>query len=104
MRKMKIGLIAMLLVGWTAVANARDKDLEDLPRDAWDLATVWTEPIKGVARETRRLDPVSGAWFGLLKGSLKSIERTVAFILPPQQEDQPGAAVKGEKLPFHYAF
>lgn len=104
MRKVRIGLVVAMLVGWTAVADAREKDLEDLPRDAWDLATVWTEPIKGVARETRRLDPVSGTWFGLLKGSLKSVERTVAFILPSQQEDQPDAAVRGEKLPFHYAF
>lgn len=70
----------------------------------WDLATVWTEPIKAVAQETQRFDPVSGTWFGLLKGSLKSVERTVAFILPPQQEDQPGAAVKGDKLLFNYAF
>ncbi len=104
MRKVRIGLVVTMLVGWAAMADARDKDLEDLPRDAWDLATVWTEPIKEVARETRRLDPVSGTWFGLLKGSLKSVERTVAFILPPQHQDEPGSTVKNGKLLFNYAF
>ena len=99
-----IGLAATMCAGWVAVADAREKDLEDLPRDVWDLATAWTQPIQQVARETQRFDPVSGTWFGLLEGSLKSVEQTVAFILPPQHQDQPGSEVKDGKLLFNYGF
>ena len=69
------------LTGLTAVLEAREKPIEELPKDALDLAFVWTEPIKQAAEESRRFDPISGVWFGLLEGSVKAVERTAGLVL-----------------------
>ncbi|MBI2104464.1 MAG: hypothetical protein HYT90_02620 [Candidatus Omnitrophica bacterium] len=93
MRYVMAGFALVLAVGWPAGAEARDKPVEELTQDMWTLAFAWTEPIKHVVKETRRFDPVSGFWFGLLEGSIKSFERTAAVFFPPPQEapeEQPG--------------
>ena len=71
---------AMSVVGFQG-AFAVDKPIQELPGDMADVMTLWTEPIKSVAEETRRFDPISGLWFGLLKGTVKSFERTAALLL-----------------------
>ena len=92
MRHAAVRLILILLLqaaGLAGRAEARDRPLEELPRDVWDLAFVWTEPIKSVAKEVRRFDPVSGLWFGLLEGSVKSVERTAEWFLPEKPRHPP---------------
>ena len=76
-----VAAVVLGLSGWTAGLEARDRPIEELPKDAWDLAFVWTEPIKQAAQESRRFNPISGVWFGLLEGSVKAVERTAGFVL-----------------------
>ena len=92
----------MLSVGSPWV-QAREKSIEELPKDIWDLAFVWTEPIKGVVRESRRFDPVSGLWFGLLKGSISSVERTANLFLPGDEKPH-GTEPKSGKVLLRYSF
>jgi hypothetical protein len=73
-------LAAALIAGWAGGAAAEDPSIEQLPRDVGNAATIWTEPLKSVAEQSRRRDPVSGLWFGLLEGSVRSVERTVNLI------------------------
>jgi len=40
------------------------------------------EPLKQVVNHSRRHDPVSGLWMGLVDGSVKSVERTARIFLP----------------------
>ncbi len=86
MRDAVVGMLLMLAAGWAGEADAREKPLEELPQDVWTLAFAWAEPIKQAIREARRFDPVSGVWFGLLEGSVKSFERAAAVFFPPPQE------------------
>ena len=104
--------LAVVVIAWMAVtaapAGAAEKSLEQLPKDVWELAFVWTEPIKAVARETRRFDPVSGLWFGLVEGTVKSFERATAFFLVPLEEPNDSSAQsrpseRGKAL-FRYSF
>ena len=104
MRQAAVVALVVMMGGWARVAEAADKSIEDLPRDAWNLALVWTEPIKQVARETRRFDPISGVWFGLLEGSVKSVERTASLLIPPSDKREPGSSIDSGKLQFRYAF
>jgi hypothetical protein len=83
--------------------QAKERPIEELPRDVWDVATAWTEPIKSVAKQSRRFDPVSGLWFGMLEGSIKSVERTTALFL--QEERTPrGSAEPTEQPLLRYNF
>ena len=74
-----LGVVIVVVSCSTTAFAAIDKPLEELPKDAWDLATIWAEPVKHAAQGARQLDPISGVWFGLLEGSVKSVERTVAL-------------------------
>lgn len=82
MRRMAWMVIGVLVAGWMVRAEARERPIEDLPKDVWNLAFVWTEPLKQAARESRRFDPVSGVWFGLLEGSIKSVQRATDLLVP----------------------
>ena len=97
-------VLASLVVGSMGAVEAKDKNIEDLPKDVWTLATFWTEPIKQVVKDSRQFDPVSGFWFGLVEGSVKSVERTADVLLPPKDKSQPGADVKDGKLLYRYSF
>ena len=103
---MRRRVMAIVLIGisvGTLAAEAKDRPIEQLPQDVWNLATVWTEPIKGVARESRRLDPISGVWIGLIDGSVKSVERTAQFFLPTEN-NAPGPTYKEGKALLRYTF
>ena len=102
MQKVLMAFVMVLCMG-IETAAAKEKPIQQLPKDIWDLAWAWTEPIKYVAKETRRFDPVSGVWFGLVEGSVKSVERTAAFFLP-DEKDQSGPEVKSGKLLYRYSF
>lgn len=81
-------VIACVLIAGPGLAGANARPLEQLPQDVWNIAT---EPFTSVARETRRFDPISSLWFGLLESSIKSVQRTAALIL----RSQPGATTPG---------
>ena len=102
--KRVVVMAVILFTGWTGVGEAKDRPIEELPRDAWNLVLAWTEPIKQAVKDTRRFDPVSGVWFGLLEGSVKSIERTADYLLPPKESSQPGPTIKSGKALFRYTF
>ena len=90
-----IGLV--LMAAGAGIVDAREQPIEQLPKDVVDLAFVWTEPLKEVAKQTRQLDPVRGLWFGLLEGSVKSVQRTARFFLSPDKErpsPEPGKLLK----------
>ena len=98
-------VMVMLLVGGSMAAEAaRERPLSELPKDAWDLAFVWTEPVKQAARESRRFDPISGLWFGLLEGSIKSVERTAEFFFPPETPPPAGQPESPNKPLLRYNF
>ena len=104
MRYLGNALIALVLLTAVAgAADAKDRPLKQLPKDVWDLAFAWTEPIKAVARETREFDPISGVWIGLVDGSVKSFERTAEFFLPADKELH-GPHFKDGKALLRYTF
>ena len=80
-------LLAALLVVGIGTLEARERPIEKLPSDVWQAASLWAEPLRQAARETRRFDPISGLWFGLLEGSVTSMERTADFLLSMLQKD-----------------
>ena len=89
MRKMG-GVVAVVVAlgGWVGSLEAREKPIRELPKDVWDLAFVWTEPIKQAAQGSRQFDPMSGVWFGLLEGSVKAVERTAGLVLSEDSHDE----------------
>jgi len=97
-------ILPLLVAGLTSGAEARDKPIEELPKDVWDLAFVWTEPIKFVAKETRRFDPISGLWFGLLEGTVRSFERTVEFFVPRKAQEPSTQPSQSEQPLLRYSF
>lgn len=103
MRVLIAGCIAMILSGWLPTASqAVERPLSDLPKDVVNLATVWTEPLKSVVEESRRFDPISGLWFGLLKGTIKSVERTVEFFIPRESESSAQRPGSGKILEYQF--
>ena len=117
MRAIRVCLIALLTgwsgLGWAATEQFQSrtphrkppqgKSIDELPKDALDVAFAWTEPIKQVARETRRFDPISGLWFGLIEGSVKTVERTVNVFLP-KEKGRPDPEFKSGKALIRYQF
>ena len=101
--RITMGVLVLCLLGGMGIADAKEKSIQELPRDVWDLAFVWTEPIKSIAQESRRFDPVSGLWFGMLEGSIKSVERTTRLFV---QEDRTphGSAQPTEQPLLKYSF
>ena len=106
MRRFAILNVAIVMMAWGGVVEAEEKTIKDIPKDAWNLGTVWTEPIKGVVKETRRVNPISGLWHGLWQGSIKSLQRTAEFLIPPKEEEaQPNQPVQPEEKPLlRYSF
>ena len=105
MRHAVMAGIVLGVVCTAGIVEAKDRPIERLPGDVWSLAMVWTEPIKEVAKQTRQFDPISGLWFGLVAGSVKSVERTAKFFLPQNQDnDTPGPTYKGGKAILRYTF
>ncbi len=108
------GVILGLALGQAARAaeaenalTSPEKSIAELPGDLWNVAFVWTEPLKHVAKETRHFDPISGAWFGLLEGSMKSVERTAGFFLPAgkdKEKDGPSPSYKSGDMLYKYSF
>lgn len=97
-----IMMIVVMAVGMGRL-EAKERPIEQLPKDVWDLAFVWTEPLKHVAKESRRFDPVSGLWFGMLEGSIKSVERTTKLFM--QEDVTPrGSAQPAEQPLLKYSF
>ena len=88
------------LVSWVASVEASERSMEKLPQDVWGVATA---PITSIAKETRRFDPVSGLWFGLVEGSIKSFERTAGLLLQNNQEPS-GHPAPSEKPLLRYSF
>jgi len=80
MRRVNSVLMVVLLAAGAAAAEARQKSIDELPQDVWSIVGA---PVASIARETRRFDPISGAWFGLVEGSVKSLERTANLLLQP---------------------
>ena len=98
-------VVAIGVGNWAGMVEAKDRPIEQLPQDVWNLALVWTEPIKAVVKQTRQFDPISGLWFGLVDGSVKSVERTAQFILPSDRDDNAlHPTYKGEKAILRYSF
>jgi hypothetical protein len=95
MRRMAVVVSLALMAGWPAASEAKEAPIEELPKDVWMIASLWTEPVKQAARETRRFDPISGAWFGLLEGTVKSFERAAGLFLPERSTDAPPPARDG---------
>ena len=106
MRRALVIITIGLLAGAGGVVEAKERPLTELPRDVWDLALAWTEPAKQVARETRRFDPVSGLWFGLLEGSVRSLELTADFLLPGDSKTSqgPSPSINSGKALWRYSF
>ena len=69
----------VMLAAWTSTAEATEKSIEDLPGDLARLSLAWTEPVTGAIDGARQVDPVSGVWFGMLEGSVRSVERVVSL-------------------------
>ena len=87
--------------GLTAVL-ADEKPIQQLPRDVGGLAMTWTEPIQSVVERSHQFDPVSGLWFGLLEGSVKSVEQTIKFLFFDTQ--QPSRLPQEPGKRFRYTF
>lgn len=103
---MREAIVVLALVGcisFSGSASAAEKSIAELPKDAADLAFVWTEPIKGVAQQTRRLDPISGLCVGLFKGSVKSVARTLA-IFTPGESSAPSSTDPSKQPLLRYSF
>jgi len=91
----------VLLVG-TAPAWAVERRLEQLPGDVFDILFLWTEPLKEVAKQSRRFDPVSGLWLGLVEGTRKSLERSARFFLFQDRGTAPSPREPGEILRYSF--
>ncbi len=105
MRRLATLIAVVCCAGWAPLLEAREKPIPELPKDVWTLAWAWTEPIKGVVRETRQYDPVRGLWFGLVEGSIKSFERATSVLLPGMDtnEQTPNRQEQGKQL-LRYTF
>ena len=98
-------IVAIGVGSWAGMVEAKDRPIEQLPQDVWNLAFVWTEPIKAVVKRTRQFDPLSGLWFGLVDGSVKSVERTAAYIIPHEDDSTgPSPSFKSGKALLRYTF
>lgn len=102
MRRVVTMLTVGVMVGVAGVVDARERPIKELPKDIWDLAFVWTEPLKQVARHSRQSDPVSGLWFGLIDGSVRSVTRTAKFFLA--HPDDATSPTPNPKKQFRYSF
>lgn len=105
MRRTAALVVVGTMMTWAGISEAKEQPLQKLPADVWDLATIWTEPIKEVAKQTRSLDPISGVWFGLLNGSVKSLERVTRLLLIRSHErPNPNAPSTSDKALLRYTF
>lgn len=104
MRSRIAAVMMMGIVCAAAAAEAKDRPIEQLPADVWMVATLWTEPLKEVAKQTRQFDPISGLWFGLVDGSVKSVQRIARFFIPQEDKAAPGPTYREGKAILRYSF
>ena len=101
-----VSMLMMSVALGSSIAAAKTMDgrpLKQLPSDVMNLVLAWTEPIKAVVKDTRQFDPVGGLWFGLVDGSIKSVERTAAVFFP-EGNDAAAPTLKGGKALLRYSF
>ena len=108
-RDARIAAIAWMALGLLLApisAEATERQLTDLPQDAFNVLFLWTEPIKSVVRQSRQYDPVSGLWIGLVDGSVKSFERSAQFLIfdDLNQPSTPGRVKRGPGKFINYNF
>ena len=105
---MRRSFIVITVLGVTlgaGIVEAKDRPIEQLPQDLWNLAFVWTEPVKAIAKQTRQFDPISGLWFGLVDGTVKSVERTAGYLIPHEDDSTgPSPTFKSGKALLRYTF
>ena len=104
---MRSRITAVMVIGIVcaaATAEAKDRSIEQLPADLWTVATLWTEPIKEAAKQTRQFDPISGLWLGLIDGSVRSVARTAKFFIPQEDKNVPGPDYREGKAILRYSF
>ena len=82
-----------------AVTQARERSIQNLPKDVWDLTFAWTEPLKETAEETRRTNPIAGIWRGLLYGPFRTADRATGIM--DERENLPGPEAEKQ---FRYSF
>lgn len=97
-------MIVMLAISSAVGATAAEKPLEELPQDVLALADAATQPVQQVHRDTRRFDPISGVWFGLVEGSVKSVEHTAKFFFDVTKEDDAQHTRTGKNPLVKYSF
>jgi len=102
MKKLVILLIGGMLSVGVSPVWAIERRLEQLPGDVFDILFLWTEPLKQVAEQSRRFDPVSGLWLGLVEGTRKSLERSVQFFLFQDRSAAPSPREPGEILRYSF--
>jgi len=95
-----LAVLAVAVCGWAGNAAAVERSMEELPGDAWDAATGWAQPIKS---SSRKFDPISGLWFGMLEGSVRSVERA-AGLLMYRNEPDPGKKEGEDSALLKYSF
>lgn len=98
-----VWLVMGSLMGALAV-SAAERPLDQLPQDVLALADAVTQPVRQVHRETRRFDPISGVWFGLVEGSVKSVEHTAKFFFDATKEDDAQHTRTGKNPLVKYSF
>lgn len=94
----------LFVLGGGRIAAAAEKPLGQLPQDMLALADAATQPVQAVHRETRRFDPISGVWFGLVEGSVKSVEHAAKFFFDTAKEDDAQQARTGKNPLVKYSF
>ena len=105
MRRAVAVMVAIGMIVVAGIVEAKDRPIEELPKDAWNLAFVWTEPVKAIVKQTRQFDPISGLWFGLVDGTVKSVERTAGYLIPHEDDSTgPSPTFKSGKALLRYTF
>ncbi len=95
-------MLCVCVIGSAPAAFAVERRLDQLPGDVAMFAFLWAEPLKQAVKESRQHDPISGVWFGLVDGSVKSLERTTSFFRY-KDDGTPNEPPQGGKL-LKYSF
>ena len=98
MRRIVPAVVLAACVCGAAIAEAREKSISELPKDAWTIACLWAEPLKPVGALPRR-STVSDFWVAWLNGSMQSVRRSANRLFfqgdSPTFAPEPGNPLRG---------
>ena len=99
-RRPVVLLVVLLASMRCPMAGAGERSVAELPKDVWEIAFGWTQPLHQASVDSLSSNTLNSLWLGLVGGSIGSVGRTASFLLFPLNEPATSEPAKQYRYSF----